>query len=101
MGLVALYLTLMTEATWRLLLQDLPPWYTVYPQSQHWLKVGVYVAYRMRQALRKRLPVTQRHNAPPAAVIYVSRTLIDVQKLHLGRLRQGQMPLRLSRPQDD
>ena len=62
---VAPYLTLMTEeapqrdhslrevfnglrwivragAAWRMLPHDLPPWYTVYQQSQRWFKAGVF-----------------------------------------------------------
>jgi transposase len=31
-------------AAWRLILHDLPPWYTVYQQSHRWLKAGVFDA---------------------------------------------------------
>jgi transposase len=62
---VAPYLTLMTEdapqrehslrevfnglrwivragAAWRMMPHDLPPWHTVYQQSQRWFKAGVF-----------------------------------------------------------
>ena len=27
---------------WRMMPNDLPPWYTVYKQSQRWLRAGVF-----------------------------------------------------------
>lgn len=93
---VAPYLTLMTEdapqrdyslrevfnglrwivragAAWRLMPHDLPPWYTVYQQSQRWLKAGVFQA--MVQDLREGLRLAQSHTAQPSAAIFDSRTL--------------------------
>src|SRR5438067_3127635 len=74
---VAPYLTLMTEdapqrehslrevfnglrwivrsgAQWRMMPHDLPPWHTVYQQSQRWLKAGVFeaVVHDLRAVLR-------------------------------------------------
>jgi transposase len=93
---VAPYLTLMTEdapqrdyalrevfnglrwlaragAQWRMLPNDLPPWYTVYQQTQRWLKAGVFEAlvHDLRMLLREiafRMP-------QPRAAIFDARTL--------------------------
>src|SRR5215217_7734238 len=76
-ALVAPYLTLMTEdapqrehplrevfnglryivrtgAAWRMMPNDLPPWYTVYQQTQRWLAAGVFEAmvHDLRMLLR-------------------------------------------------
>jgi transposase len=93
---VAPYLTLMTEdapqrdyplrevfnglrwlaragAQWRMLPNDLPPWYTVYQQTQRWLKAGAFEAlvHDLRMLLRE---IADR--APqPSAAIFDSRTL--------------------------
>jgi transposase len=60
-------------AAWRLLPHDLPPWYTVYQQSQRWLKAGVFEA--MVHDLREVLRLAQGRNAQPSAAIFDSRTL--------------------------
>lgn len=93
---VAPYLTLMTEeapqrthslrevfnglrwiiragAPWRLMPNDLPPWYTVFQQTQRWLKAGVFEA--MVHDLRALLRVARGRNEQPSAVIVDSRTL--------------------------
>ena len=93
---VAPYLTLMTEAApqrdhplrevfnglrwmvrtgaqWRMMPHDLPPWYTVYQQTQRWLNAGVFAAlvHDLRMLLRE---IADR--APqPRAVIFDARTL--------------------------
>jgi len=93
---VAPYLTLMTEdapqrdyslrevfnglrwlaragAQWRMLPNDLPPWYTVYQQTRRWLNAGVFEAlvHDLRMLLRE---IADR--APqPSAAIFDSRTL--------------------------
>lgn len=95
-ALVAPYLTLITEdapqrehslrevfnglrwivragAAWRLMHHDLPPWHTVYQQSQRWLKAGVFDA--MVQDLRAVLRLAQGRQAEPSAAIFDSRTL--------------------------
>ena len=95
-ALVAPYLTLITEdapqrehslrevfnglrwivragAAWRMMPHDLPPWHTVYPQSQRWLKAGVFDA--VVQDLRAVLRVAQGRTAEPSAAIFDSRTL--------------------------
>jgi transposase len=60
-------------AQWRMLPNDLPPWYTVYQQSQRWLKASVFEAlvHDLRSLLRE---IADR--APqPSAAIFDARTL--------------------------
>lgn len=93
---VAPYLTLMTEdapqrthslrevfnglrwmvragAMWRMMPNDLPPWYTVYQQTQRWIKAGVFAA--IVHDLRELLRLAQGREATPTAAILDSRTL--------------------------
>jgi transposase len=95
-ALVAPYLTLMTEdapqrahslrevfnglrwivragAAWHLMPHDLPPWYTVYQQSQRWLKAGVFAS--LVHDLRAVLRLAEGRAAQPSAAIFDSRTL--------------------------
>ena len=62
-----------TGAQWRMMPNDLPPWYTVYQQSQRWLKAGVFedMVCDLRMLIREindRLP-------QPRAAILDSRTV--------------------------
>lgn len=93
---VAPYLTLMTEDApqrehtlrevfnglryvvrggipWRMLPNDLPPWYTVYQQTQRWLQAGVFeaIVHDLREVLR----LAAGRNGQPSAAIFDSRTL--------------------------
>lgn len=93
---VAPYLTLMTEeapqrehslrevfnglrwivragAPWRMMPNDLPPWYTVYQQTQRWIKAGVFEA--MVHDLRAILRLAKGRTEQPTAAIFDSRTL--------------------------
>jgi len=95
-ALVAPYLTLMTEdapqrehslrevfnglrwivrtgAQWRWLPHDLPPWYTVYQQTQRWLRAGVFedIVHDLRAVLR----LAQGRAEAPTATIFDARTL--------------------------
>jgi transposase len=93
---VAPYLTLMTEdapqrehslrevfnglrwivragAAWRMIPHDLPPWHTVYQQSQRWFKAGVFET--MVIDLRELLRLAQGRNPQPSAAIFDSRTI--------------------------
>lgn len=93
---VAPYLTLMTEeapqrdhslrevfnglrwivragAPWRMMPNDLPPWYTVYQQTQRWIKAGVFEA--MVHDLRAILRLAKGRKEQPTAAIFDSRTL--------------------------
>jgi transposase len=95
-ALVAPYLTLMTEeapqrehllrevfnglryivrtgAAWRLMPHDLPPWHTVYQQTQRWLAAGVFED--LVHDLRRLLRVTMGKEAEPSAAILDGRTL--------------------------
>jgi transposase len=62
-----------TGAPWRMMPNDLPPWYTVYQQTQRWLKAGVFEA--MVHDLRALLRLAQARKADPTAAILDSRTL--------------------------
>jgi len=93
---VAPYLTLMTEeapqrdhslrevfnglrwivragAPWRMMPNDLPPWFTVYQQTQRWINAGVFEA--MVQDLRALLRLAKGRKEQPSAAIFDSRTL--------------------------
>ena len=93
---VAQYLTLMTEeapqrehslrevfnglrwivrtgAPWRMMPNDLPPWYTVYQQTQRWINAGVFEA--MVYDLRALLRLAKGRKEQPTAAIFDSRTL--------------------------
>jgi transposase len=95
-ALVAPYLTLMTAdapqrehsmrevfnglrwivragAAWRMLPHDLPPWHTVYQQSQRWLNAGVFEA--IVHDLRAVLRLAAGRPAEPSAAIFDSRTV--------------------------
>ena len=95
-ALVAPYLTLMTEdaaqrahslrevfnglrwivragAPWRMMPNDLPPWETVYQQTQRWLRAGVFES--LAHDLRGLLRVATGRNARPSAAVFDSRTL--------------------------
>ena len=64
---------LRTGATWRMMPPDLPPWFTVYQQSQRWIRAGVFEA--IVADLREILRITAGKKAKPTAVIFDSRTL--------------------------
>jgi transposase len=58
---------------WRMMPNDLPPWYVVFQQTRRWLKAGCFetMAHDLRAVLRMALD----RNAAPSAVILDSRTL--------------------------
>ena len=60
-------------AEWRMMPNDLPPWYTVYQQSQRWLRAGVFeaIVHDLRRLLRE---IEERAPEPRAAILD-SRTL--------------------------
>lgn len=95
-GLVAPYLTLMTEdapqrdyplrevfnglrwmarggSSWRMMPHDLPPYYVVYQQMRRWLKAGVFEA--ITHDLRAVLRIAEGRQEMPTASIFDSRTL--------------------------
>ena len=93
---VAPYLTLMTEdapqreyplrevfnglrwmvragAPWRMIANDLPPWHTIYEQTQRWIKAGCFEA--IVHDLREMLRLAVGRNKKPSAAVFDGRTL--------------------------
>ena len=62
-----------TGAPWRMIANDLPPWHTVYEQTQRWIKAGCFEA--LVHDLRELLRVAQGKEAQPTAVVLDGRTL--------------------------
>ena len=62
-----------TGMQWRLMAHDLPPWHTVYQQTQRWLKAGVFeeMVHDLRMLMRE---INDRMQQPRAAILD-SRTL--------------------------
>jgi len=62
-----------TGMQWRFMPNDLPPWYTIYQQTQRWLDAGVFedLVRDLRMLLRE---IEDRHPQPRAA-IFDGRTL--------------------------
>ena len=62
-----------TGAQWRFMPNDLPPWHTVYQQTQRWVQAGVFedLVHDLRMLLRK----IAGRNPQPSAAILDSRTL--------------------------
>lgn len=62
-----------TGSPWRYLPHDLPPHYTVYQQTQRWLKAGVFedIVHDLRVLIR----LGEGRNPEPTAAIIDSRTL--------------------------
>lgn len=62
-----------TGAQWRMLPNDLPPWYTVYQQAQRWIVAGVFE--NMVHDLRALLRLAKGKKEQPTAVILDGRTM--------------------------
>jgi transposase len=62
-----------TGSAWRYMPHDLPPWETVYQQTQRWLKAGVFE--EMIHDLRVLLRLSKDRSSEPTAAIVDSRTL--------------------------
>ncbi len=60
-------------SSWRMMPHDLPPWHTVYQQTQRWIKAGVFE--NIVDDLRALLRVAVGRNKAPTAAILDSRTL--------------------------
>src|SRR5215467_5267274 len=58
---------------WRMMPNDLPPWYVVFQQTHRWIKAGSFEA--MAHDLRAVLRLALDRNEEPSAVILDSRTL--------------------------
>ncbi len=62
-----------TGVQWRFMAHDLPPWHTIYQQTQRWLKAGVFEA--MVHDLRMLMREIDGRNPHPSAAILDSRTV--------------------------
>lgn len=62
-----------TGAQWRMLPNDLPPWYSVYQQTQRWIAAGVFET--MVHDLRALVRVAKGKDENPTAVIFDGRTV--------------------------
>jgi transposase len=60
-------------AAWRMMPHDLPPWHTVYQQTERWLNAGVFEA--IVHDLRRLLRVAEGRAPEPTAAVLDSRTL--------------------------
>jgi transposase len=60
-------------APWRMMPNDLPPWHTVYQQTQRWLKAGVFE--EMVRDLRMLIREIEGRMPQPRAAMLDSRTL--------------------------
>src|SRR2546430_10547351 len=60
-------------APWRMMPNDLPPWWAVYQQTQRWLAAGCFTA--LVDDLRLLLREAKGRNRQPSAAIFDSRTL--------------------------
>src|SRR4030042_935531 len=60
-----------TGVQWRFMAHDLPPWHTIYQQTQRWLKAGVFEA--MVHDLRMLMREIDGRNPHPSAAILDSR----------------------------
>ncbi|MFN8440736.1 MAG: IS5 family transposase [Caldilineaceae bacterium] len=60
-------------AGWRMMPNDLPPWYTVYQQTQRWIAAEVFET--MVHDLRVLLRLAAGRNEQPSAAIFDGRTL--------------------------
>ncbi len=58
---------------WRMMPNDLPPWFIVYQQTRRWLNAGCFET--MAHDLRAVLRLAQDRNEEPSAVILDSRTI--------------------------
>jgi transposase len=58
---------------WRMIPNDLPPWYTVHQQAQRWIKAGCFEA--LAHDLRILLRLFAGRNGQPTAVILDGRTM--------------------------
>lgn len=60
-------------ASWRMMPHDLPPWHTIYQQTQRWIKAGVFefIVHDLRALLR----LSEGRKKEPTAAILDSRTL--------------------------
>ena len=80
--------TVRSGGSWRLMPHDLPPWYTVYQQTQRSLAAGVFEA--IVDDLRMLLRLAAGHSEDPSAVIMDSRTMQFSPESGAGWFRRTQ-----------
>jgi transposase len=62
-----------TGSPWRYLPNDLPPWHTIYQQTQRWIRAGVFEV--LVADLRALIRLGEGKSVDPSAAIFDSRTL--------------------------
>ena len=62
-----------TGAQWRMMPNDLPPWFTVYQQAQRWIAAGVFE--EMVHDLRALIRLAKGKKEQPTATIFDGRTV--------------------------
>ncbi len=62
-----------TGAQWRMMPNDLPPWHTVYQQTQRWIRAGVFES--MVHDLHVLMRVASGRAPQPSAAIFDARTV--------------------------
>src|SRR6478609_8361327 len=67
---------------WRMMPNDMPPWYSVQQQAQRWMRAGCFEA--MAQDLRKVLRLLAGRHTEPSAVILDGRTLQSTRRAELA-----------------
>ena len=79
-----------TGMQWRMMPNDLPPWHTVYQQTQRWLKAGVFedVVQDRRMLMRE----SNERMPQPRAAILDSQTLQSTPESGARQLRRTQAP---------
>ncbi len=84
-----------TGAQWRMMPNDLPPWYTIYQQTQRWIKAGSFesIVHDLRELLR----VAQGRKPQPTAAILDGRIRWTHLAVYPGKRGTG----RLRRPQKE
>lgn len=63
-----------TGSPWRYIPHDLPPWHTVYQQTQRWIRAGCFEA--IVHDLRALIRLGEGKSIEPTAAIFDSRTLL-------------------------
>ncbi len=63
-----------TGSPWRYIPHDLPPWHSVYQQTQRWIRAGVF--QDIVADLRALIRLGEGKNEQPTAAIFDSRTLL-------------------------
>ena len=78
-----------TGVQWRFMPNDLPPWHTVYQQTQRWLKAGVFedMVHDLRMLLRE---IEGRNPQPQGGDPRQPHAAVEPRERRAGRLRRAQ-----------